>query len=238
MTDTAPAQAVNPFAKTSKKAAAAQTETAVETTAETPAMAPSAPVAKAPASAPLPGGIPFPGSGGMPAGGGAAPLPGFGQANVMTGPASILPDDMEIDLDGVSASSGGGGYIGPGRHLMYVTSVTQETSKAGNPMFVFGLTVASGEYAGKSKNAYVAYTPAALWKVLQVLEALGLYVQGQPKPKVGDVMRLSPGRVIIGEFVPGDPYNNRPSTDLQTFYPPTELGIEPGTTYQQLTANR
>lgn len=153
------------------------------------------------------------------------------QANPYGGEdAGNLGDDFEFDLTDVK--SGGGGYIGPGKHALYVSGISEGIAQSsGNRKIIFEFTVASGEYAGRKRSAHCAITPAAMWKIEQILGALGLIDDTSRKLNLGQIRTYAPGRICIAEFV-ASTYNGNPSSDMGNFFPPTELGIETGTTMQ------
>ena len=55
-----------------------------------------------------------------------------------------------------------------------VVSLEKATSEAGNPMWTWTFAVNEGKNAGKELRSYTALTPAAMWKLREMLEALGL----------------------------------------------------------------
>jgi len=69
--------------------------------------------------------------------------------------------------------------IPDGDYVVSVVDVNKETSKAGNPMFVWDMEVAEGDHQGHSMRVFTALTPAALWKLSETVEALGLGEAGQ-----------------------------------------------------------
>jgi hypothetical protein len=71
-----------------------------------------------------------------------------------------------------------GRTIPDGEYLAKVISVEQQTSQAGNPMLVFDFTLVEGDYAGRQFRTYVALTQAAMFKVEEMVNALG--IKGNP----------------------------------------------------------
>ena len=196
---------------------------------------------------PMPGGspaptLPTPGSGAasrgpeptaadQPAGAGPLPTP---QANPYAGPgtdAGDLPDDFVIDLTDVK--SGGRDFIGVGRHLMVCQTVTQGFANSGNRKLVFSYLIVSGEYEGKRAQAHVALVESQWWKIDEHCRALGITNNDVRKPTLGQITKSGPGRLVIGEFIKGEPYNGTPQNDFSRVYPPDELGIKAGTTLEQ-----
>lgn len=55
-----------------------------------------------------------------------------------------------------------------------VIDVEKGTSQSNNPMWTWFFAVNEGPHAGKELRTYTALTPAAMWKLREVCEALGL----------------------------------------------------------------
>ena len=55
-----------------------------------------------------------------------------------------------------------------------VVGLEKATSEANNPMWVWSFAVNEGKNSGKELRSYTALTPAAMWKLREMLEALGL----------------------------------------------------------------
>lgn len=113
-----------------------------------------------------------------------APLPG----------TSTQQGDMfEIDLSEVSTSSA----IPEGIYKVRCIEVEQSVSQSGNPMFVWTFTIIEGQHQGKDYKVYTVTTPSALWKVAEVVQALGVGQSGQVvKFKRSDVLNKECGAVI------------------------------------------
>lgn len=115
----------------------------------------------------------------------AAPMPG---ASVPTG-----ADNFEIDLSAVQS-----GYTVPdGLYKVKCIEIEQTVSKGGNPMFTWTFEISAGNYAGFQTKVFTALTPAAMWKVAETVEALGIGQQGQVvKFKRTDVIGKECGALI------------------------------------------
>lgn len=114
----------------------------------------------------------------------SAPLPGT---------STQAQDMFEVDLSEVSTNSA----IPEGIYKVRCIEVEQAVSQSGNPMFVWTFTIVEGEYQGKDYKVYTATTPAALWKVAEVVTALGVGQTGQVvKFKRSDVLNKECGAVI------------------------------------------
>lgn len=134
-------------------------------------------------------------------------------------------DDFLIDLSGVDADSTQG-YIPEGQHPFYVQAITKETSKAGNPMLVWTLTVLDGPQAGTSKKVYTAITPNAMWKVYEMASAVGFPIPENGQFSLGALKAHAQDVIVTGDVIVED-YNGRPSSSVKAVYPPTH--VEPGT---------
>lgn len=112
------------------------------------------------------------------------PFPNSQQNNPFMNPQPIPPgsapvtsDDYEVDLTDVS----NGFTIPDGNYKVVCTDIEQSVSKGGNPMFVWSFEISEGPHAGFQSKVFTAITPAAMWKVAETVEALGV---GQTGTKV------------------------------------------------------
>ena len=81
-------------------------------------------------------------------------------------------DNFEVDLTEVDL---GGGYVIPdGNYKVKCVDVEQGVSKGGNPMFIWSFEVVDGDRAGFLSKVFTAITPAAMWKVAETVQALGV----------------------------------------------------------------
>ena len=127
--------------------------------------------------------------------------PLINNAQPQTAPAAPLPsansstsaDLFEIDLSEVSTSSA----IPEGTYKVRCIEVEQSVSQSGNPMFIWTFTIVEGQYQGKDYKVYTVTTPSALWKVAEVVTALGVGQSGQVvKFKRSDVLNKECGAII------------------------------------------
>lgn len=91
-------------------------------------------------------------------------------------------DDEFVIEEGLDEDTGGQYYVGEGTYRAKVVEVVKGESKAGNPMWTWTLTVVGGgdkQYHGKELRTWTALTPAAMWKLREVLVALGLAKEGE-----------------------------------------------------------
>jgi hypothetical protein len=129
----------------------------------------------------------------MPAPGGTS-MPGMAPSTPNTS------DTFEVDLSDVQESQ----YTIPdGLYKVKCMDIEQSVSKGGNPMFVWDFAVQGGQYDGFTLKMFTAITPAAMWKVAETVQALGVGQTGQVvKFKRTDVI----GK-ICGALVESSEYN-------------------------------
>lgn len=135
----------------------------------------------------------------MPAPSGA-PMPGMA-------PTSPASDAFEIDLTEVQENQ----YTIPdGLYKVKCMDIEQTVSKGGNPMFVWDFAVQDGQYEGFTLKVFTAITPAAMWKVAETVQALGVGQTGQVvKFKRTDVI----GK-ICGALVEASEYNGNTRSSI------------------------
>ncbi len=113
-------------------------------------------------------------------------------------------DDDDFDIDLGDAEGG----IEVGVYAMRVLDVEKQVSKAGNDMWTWTFVV-TGDDKGKACDAdgtelklWTALTPAALWKLIEVVQALGIeVVDGKIKAKKKDLVgKTCFGNVEMREY--------------------------------------
>lgn len=134
--------------------------------------------------------------------GAPAPAP-----NPMPGASSSgAADAFEVDLTNVQD-----GYTVPdGMYKARCIEVEQSVSQAGNPMFIWTFAITEDKYAGREFKSWTAITPAAMWKVAETVQALGV---GQ----TGQVVRFKRADVLnkdCGLLIEADEYNGKPSSKI------------------------
>ena len=116
---------------------------------------------------------------------GSTPMPGA--------PAASGADSFEVDLTEVQSNF----TIPDGLYRVRCMEVEQSVSKGGNPMFVWTFEVSNGDHAGFQSKVFTAITPAAMWKVAETVQAMGVGQQGQVvKFKRSDVVGKECGALI------------------------------------------
>ena len=86
--------------------------------------------------------------------------------------------------------------IPPGEYLIGVTAAEEKTSKNGHPQVALDLEILEGELKGRGVKDWVTVTERAMWRVKQVLVAIGY-----PNADSGEVDLQAPkmigGKAII-----------------------------------------
>jgi hypothetical protein len=114
---------------------------------------------------------------------------------------------FEVDLTDVQESSFA---IPDGTYKAKCVDITQDISKSGNPMFIWDFEIVEGNYKGKTFKSWTAITPAAMWKVAETVQALGVGQTGQVvKFKKGDVINK-----LCGIVMEQDEYNGKPTSRI------------------------
>lgn len=111
----------------------------------------------------------------------------------MPGGAASGPDSFEVDLTDVQS----GFTIPDGNYKVKCIEIEQSVSKGGNPMFVWTFEVSEGAHIGFQSKVFTAITPAAMWKVAETVQALGVGQTGSVvKFKRSDVINKECGALI------------------------------------------
>jgi hypothetical protein len=82
---------------------------------------------------------------------------------------------IEIDFEGVESGSS---RIDDGSYPFYPSAIEEGVSSNDNPMLTFKWKCASGKFKGATLYDNITLVPQALWKLKQVLEAMGEEVDG------------------------------------------------------------
>lgn len=128
-----------------------------------------------------------------------APMPGQSANNMNMG--------FEVDLTNVQDSSFA---IPDGTYKAKCIDITQDVSKSGNPMFIWEFEIVEGDYKGRTFKSWTAVTPAAMWKIAETVQALGVGQTGQVvKFKKGDVINK-----LCGIVMEQDEYNGKPASKI------------------------
>lgn len=85
-------------------------------------------------------------------------------------------DHFEVDLP---EDDGSGFMVPEGDYIGCLVDLEKGFSQAGNPMWTWTFKLVQGEQEGREFKLFTALTPAAMWKVREVIEALGLGTAGK-----------------------------------------------------------
>ena len=85
--------------------------------------------------------------------------------------------------------------IPPGEYLIGVTAAEEKTSKNGHPQVALDLEILEGELKGRGVKDWVTVTERAMWRVKQVLVAIGY-----PNADSGEV-DLEAAKMIGGKAI-------------------------------------
>ena len=127
-----------------------------------------------------------------------APMPG--------GASTQSNSNFEVDLSNVQDNFS----IPDGKYEVACIDIEQSVSKGGNPMFIWTFEVAKGEHKGFQSKVFTAITPAAMWKVAETVQALGV---GQ----TGSVVKFSRSDVInkhCGALIEKTEYNGNTRSQI------------------------
>lgn len=104
-----------------------------------------------------------------------------------------VAENFEVDLTDVQDNF----VIPDGNYRVKCIDIEQNVSKGGNPMFVWTFEVTEGENKGFQSKVFTAITPAAMWKVAETVQALGVGQTGSVvKFKRTDVINKECGALI------------------------------------------
>jgi hypothetical protein len=123
----------------------------------------------------------------------------------MTDPFA-MEDEDDFFWDPEENPAGSGFQIPEDDYAVHCTDVVKGYSKSsGNPMWTFDFSVTEGPHAGFDFKVFCALTPAALWKLDEVMIALG-FKDKDSKEKVKFSKKDAIGRSAMAKVV-DDEYN-------------------------------
>lgn len=152
-----------------------------------------------------------------------------GEENPFGSPAEDENDD-DFTLGDDPLDGGSSNFMIPaGDYLVACADVVKGTSSNDNPMWTWDFVLWEnqgikglkdpGENRGKVFKNFTALTPAAMWKVKETLEALGIAAQGE---KVAFKKASAIGRLAIATFV-DDEYKGVKRSSITNMRPHPEL---------------
>ena len=86
--------------------------------------------------------------------------------------------------------------IPPGEYLIGVTAAEEKTSKNGHPQVALDLEILEGELKGRGVKDWVTVTERAMWRVKQVLVAIG-YPNADSGEVDLDAPKMIGGKAVI-----------------------------------------
>lgn len=138
---------------------------------------------------------------------------------------SNAKDGFEVDLSGykerVSAR------LTPGEYLVRIEDAETGETKAGDPKVTLFYTVIGGAFDGSPLIDTLTLTEKALFRVVNVLRAVGLKVE---KKKLVIPFKLLLGRTLTVTVADGDEYNGNIKSEIKTYGPAGAAGaakVEP-----------
>jgi hypothetical protein len=143
----------------------------------------------------------------------AQPLPAMppvpGQAPGTNPFGGAGDDEFAVDMDNMISNS-----IAVGPQTIQLMNVTKDVSQRGNDMFVWEFAVAEGKDSGKTAKLWTALSANALWKLEEVLNALGRPSRGKVAFRKPDVV----GVLCVGVFAE-DEFQGRKTSKLERLEP-------------------
>jgi hypothetical protein len=122
-----------------------------------------------------------------------------------------------IKVDFAQEEGGGRARVPEGDYRLKVAKVKHTTSeRSGNPMLVWTFQIVGGNHDGKNIVDNTVLVPKALFRLRQLLEALGVNV---PKRMVSLPLKKLVGKELGANLVDGEPYGerNRVSSEVNEY---------------------
>lgn len=123
--------------------------------------------------------------------------------------AKTIVDFSDVD------SSGGRVRLPENDYRARVASVKQESSKSGNEMLVWEFELTEGKFKGKKIRDYTVLQANSLWKLKQLLEAMGISVPAKKIDLVPVIKRVK-GKEL-GITVVDEEYDNKISSKVSDY---------------------
>ena len=120
-----------------------------------------------------------------------------------------------INLDFSNVTGGNFEPIPAGDYVLEIENIEEQVSKAGNNMLNITFNVAEGEYAGRKIFEFYVLTEKALWKMKDLLIALGIDTEGQVDIDIDDLE----GEMFIGNVEIQEQRGYEPSNKINTHKP-------------------
>lgn len=120
-----------------------------------------------------------------------------------------------INLDFSNVTGGNYEPMPAGDYVLEIEDIEERVSKAGNEMLNITFNVAEGEYEGRKIFEFYVLTEKALWKLKDLLVALGINTEGQVDVSVDDLV----GEMLIGNVEIQEQEGYDPSNKIKTHKP-------------------
>lgn len=128
-----------------------------------------------------------------------------------------------IQVDFSKMKEGGGTRVPEGDYLAVIKSIKPDTSQNGNRMLVFTFLGKEGKLKGKEILDRATLTDKALFKLRDILEAVGIAV---PRRVVNIPIKKLVGKEIGLTIVDDEPYNGRIKSTVADYISPDSIGEE------------
>lgn len=121
-----------------------------------------------------------------------------------------------IDFEGIESGGGGGARVPEDNYRLAVDSVERGESKSsGNSMLIWGFKITKGKHKGKKlKKVYATLTVESLWKLKNILEALGIEAD---KVSIKKTLKEAPGKECGGTVIDGEEYKGKIPSEIAEF---------------------
>lgn len=118
-----------------------------------------------------------------------------------------------INFEGVEAGGGGGGAKVPeGDYRVKVIKIERKPSKQDNDMLVWRYEITEGKYKGKKlRPVYTVLTIDSLWKLMRVVESLGMNAD---EISIKKTMKNALGKESGVTVVDGEEYNGKIPSEI------------------------
>lgn len=120
-----------------------------------------------------------------------------------------------INLDFSNVTGGNFEPIPAGDYVLEIENIEERVSKAGNDMLNITFNVAEGEYEGRKIFEFYVLSEKALWKLKDLLIALGIDAEGQVDISIDDLE----GEMLIGNVEIQEQKGYDPSNKIKTHKP-------------------
>jgi len=107
-----------------------------------------------------------------------------------------------------------GGLVPPGRYSARIDKVEEKTSPQQNDYWLMTFTITDEPAIGKKVWGNFMLSPTSLWKLRNLMKAIGMPTQGIANLNVDDFLQAEVGVVVVHEL-----YEGEPRARVQSFFP-------------------